>query len=214
MAYKKAGPSGCDVDDLIQTGMEGLIRAIDKFDPDRGFKLSTYATWWIRQSQGRYADLDRTVRVPLHELQELRDTENELAGQLGRAALPEEIAKEVANSKPHLTTASTLATSGPLSLDRPIATTDGSATAFGDLLVDEQADDPAACAERASLKDTIATHLRGLSAGDRSVVELRYGVADDVPRTIEQVGAKLGIDGRQVRRIEHRVMTELKSAMA
>ena len=207
---KNYSASGMPLLDLIQEGNLGLIRAVEKFDQARGFKLSTYATWWIRQSMSRaIADQGRTIRLPVHVVDMVKKVqrhERRLAQELGRDPSAEEVAA-VAELPVERVNALRQLREDPLSLETPVGEGDSH---FSELLEDPNADRPDEATALKFREQEIAVALDELEDRMREVVELRYGLDGEKPRTLEQVGLSLGVTRERVRQIEGRALRELK----
>jgi len=198
--------------DLIQEGNRGLMRAVDKFEHRLGFKFGTYATWWIRQGiQRSLADHSRTVRVPCHQVAMLATIErvrNELIGELGREPTLEEIAGQI-HISPEEVRALRAVGRSPISLQEPMG--DDADKALEEFLGDPHVDNPGENVDQTLLKERIAEVLRSLTPREREVIELRFGLKDGQPRTLDEVARCYGITRERIRQIEARSLIKLRS---
>ncbi len=208
---KKYRNRGLSFLDLIQEGNTGLMRAVDKYEYRRGYKFSTYATWWIRQAITRaIADHARTIRIPVHMIEtmsRLRTAGKVLHQQLGREATVEEIAKE-ANMSVEETRRVMKISKHPISLDRPIGESEDSY--FGDFIEDDGADSPVASATQEMLKERIDVVLKTLSYREREIIKLRYGIGDGYTYTLEEVGRIFKVTRERVRQVEAKAIRKLQ----
>lgn len=197
--------------DLIQEGNLGLMRAADKFDHNRGFKFSTYATWWIRQAITRaIADQSRTIRIPVHMVEtinKLKKVTRNLAQNKGRKPTEEEIADAMEISLTKLRELIKVAQE-PVSLETPIGKEEDSR--LGDMIADEDAATPAMAVTNELLRDDIIEVMAGLSPRERDVLRLRFGLDDGRPRTLEEVGQLFGVTRERIRQIEAKALRKLR----
>jgi RNA polymerase primary sigma factor len=208
---KKYRNRGLSFLDLIQEGNTGLMRAVDKYEHRRGFKFSTYATWWIRQAITRsIADQARTIRIPVHMIEtisNIRQLKKQLSQKLGREPTLEELAKK-ADMSVKETRRILKISRKPISLDRPVG--EGEESSFGEFIEDEEAISPLSSATREMLKGEIDQILDTLTYREREIIKLRYGLGDGYTYTLEEVGKIFKVTRERVRQIEAKAIRKLQ----
>src|SRR5688500_14569691 len=208
---KKYRNRGLSFLDLIQEGNTGLMKAVEKYEYRRGYKFSTYATWWIRQAITRsIADQARTIRIPVHMIEtmsKLRNVTKKLVQQKGREPSVEEVAEASGISVEEAKRVMKIS-KHPISLDRPIGDSDDSY--FGDFIEDESVESPVHAASREMLRDKIESVLSTLTFREREIIKLRYGIGDGYTYTVEEVGRIFRVTRERVRQIEAKAVRKLQ----
>jgi len=212
---KKYCGRGTDLFDLVQEGSIGLMKAVEKFEYQRGFKFSTYATWWIRQAICRsICESTRTIRLPAHMIEQINAIEREsrlLLQALGRQPSDDEIAERLGLSAKRVQYVKNIARNEPLNLESPVGDTGSTDdSCLGDFIEDASSEDPADTAHSKALRDEIAAMLKTLSAREREVLAMRYGLDDGFPLTLEEVGFQFNITRERIRQIEVKALRRLR----
>lgn len=198
--------------DLVQEGNIGLMRAADKYDYEKGFKFSTYATWWIRQAMTRaMADQGRNIRIPTHMMElvnRVQRAERDLMSELERDPSPEEVAQRCDLEVDKVLELMQYAI-GTISLDTPLGD-DGDGGAYGDIIADANAESPMLVAEKRALIESVKSELDSLPERDREILTMRFGIIDGRPRTLDEVAAEFGVTRERIRQIEQKTLARLR----
>lgn len=200
--------------DLISEGNMGLMKAVERFDPKKGGKLSTYAAWWIKQSIKRaLANQSKTIRLPVHlvdKIAKMRRVASQMTEELGREPTDDELAEEIGLASSKVTQLKSAAVR-PASLDQPIG--DDDSTAFGELVGDEEAEDPFETLRDKDLREEVGELLDLLDERERRIINSRFGLDGQKPKTLEEVGEKFGVTRERIRQLQNIALHKLRKAL-